>query len=160
MSMNGSSLISRLKDRLHKCPETEPEQAIIRVVIVALLVLYLHWVSAFGQVDSVSAQLVFQILAGSSVLISLLILVAIIVNPVKSVKRRVLAMALDVVFISCSVYVGGELCAPLFVVYLWVTFGYGFRYGTSYLFGSMILSIVGFATVTAFSTYWQSNYFF
>ena len=123
--MVGSSLISSLKDRLQRCPDTEPEQAIIRVIIVALLVLYLHSVNAFDRLDSVSAQLVFQILAGSSVLISFLILVAIVLNPVKSVKRRVLAMALDMIFISCSVYVGDELCAPLFVVYLWVTFGYG-----------------------------------
>ncbi|MDJ0956904.1 MAG: ATP-binding protein, partial [Arenicellales bacterium] len=55
---------------------------------------------------------------------------------------------------------GGKLGAPLFVAYLWVTFGNGFRYGRAYLFCSMFLNLFGFSVVVALSPYWQNNTFF
>lgn len=125
------------------------------MVIVTLLVLYLTWIEAFSHHES--SQFVFQILAGSSIVIALSILAAIIVRPYKSVVRRLFGMIVDMVFISVSVFVGGESTALLFVMYLWVTFGYGFRFGTNYLFASMGLSILGFSLVVALTPYWQQN---
>ncbi|MBT8436014.1 MAG: response regulator [Gammaproteobacteria bacterium] len=53
-------------------------------------------------------------------------------------------------------WTGGDH-VPLFVFYLWVTLGNGFRYGTRYLYISFGVSLVGFTLVTLFSEYWQEH---
>ena len=136
-------MLFKIKERLDRCPDTEPEQAIIRVIIVILAVSYLVWIDAFSQLPDPTTQFVFRVLAGSIIVISFLILAAIAINPVKSIPRRAFGMVVDMVFISCGIYMGGKLGAPLFVAYLWVTFGNGFRYGRTYLFCSMILNLLG-----------------
>ena len=52
---------------------------------------------------------------------------------------------------------GEEDTAPLFFIYLWVTFGCGFRFGANYLLISLALSTVGFITVLSVSDYWARN---
>jgi two-component system sensor histidine kinase RpfC len=49
---------------------------------------------------------------------------------------------------------GGEYTTPLFVIYLWITFGCGFRFGARYLIISLAISSVGFITVLAAGNYW------
>ncbi len=53
--------------------------------------------------------------------------------------------------------VSGETGAPLYVIYLWVTFGNGFRYGKPYLYHSLVWSAVGFGLVLAMNDYWVEN---
>ena len=51
----------------------------------------------------------------------------------------------------------GEYGFSMIGVFLFVTFGNGFRYGRRYLFGSQALSLVGYGCVLAFVPYWQSH---
>jgi two-component system sensor histidine kinase RpfC len=46
---------------------------------------------------------------------------------------------------------------PLFVFYLWVTLGNGFRYKLSYLWISYVVSIAGFYIAITWGEYWQQN---
>jgi signal transduction histidine kinase/HPt (histidine-containing phosphotransfer) domain-containing protein/ActR/RegA family two-component response regulator len=57
-------------------------------------------------------------------------------------------------------YALGIYGMPLFVIYLWVTFGNGFRYGARYLQTSMSLSLVGFATVLLTSEFWAEKIYY
>ncbi len=49
------------------------------------------------------------------------------------------------------------LGAPLVLIYLWITFGIGIRYGGRYLVFSAILNLLSFFTVVYFSSYWSSQ---
>jgi two-component system sensor histidine kinase RpfC len=51
----------------------------------------------------------------------------------------------------------GEYGFSMIGVFLFVTFGNGFRYGRRYLFGSQALSLIGFAGVLTFVQYWQGH---
>src|SRR5579871_3849275 len=51
----------------------------------------------------------------------------------------------------------GELAAPLFLVYVWVTLANGFRFGQRYLLLSLLLSILGFSVVLWRSDFWQQH---
>ena len=47
--------------------------------------------------------------------------------------------------------------APLYILYLWITTGYGLRYGRKYLFLGMCFSLIGFLLVIEINNYWLTN---
>jgi two-component system sensor histidine kinase RpfC len=69
----------------------------------------------------------------------------------------VIGNVVDVAGITFLMIYGGEYTAPLFGVYLWVTFGNGFRFGARYLASSLALSSAGFIIVLSTSGYWAHN---
>ena len=93
----------------------------------------------------------------SATTIALLIFAAIIRNPRPSPIRRVAGILLDMVSLSIVMYWTGGDHVPLFVFYLWVTLGNGFRYGTRYLYISFGISLIGFSIVIFGSEYWQGH---
>ena len=50
----------------------------------------------------------------------------------------------------------GSIGAPLFFIYLWITFGIGIRYGGRYLLFSAFLNFISFSAVIFYSSYWSS----
>ena len=143
-----------LRDRLGRCPDTEPEQAIIRVAIVTLVVAYLYWAGVFDA-DTTDLRVFLHRLMGVSVLaVSWGILVAIVLSPEKSIMRRFIGMLSDTGYTSYALFAGGAVGAPIFIVYFWVIFGNGFRYGNRYMFTAMLLSVAGFGIVLTSSDFW------
>lgn len=140
--------------RLRQCPDTEPEQAAIRVVIVSLVVAYLYLAGIFEGEANDLRVLLHRAVATSVLVVSWGILIAILINPKKSILRRVIGMLSDMGFTSYALYGGGATAAPLFIVYFWVIFGNGFRYGNRYLFTAMLLSVIGFSIVLLSSDFW------
>jgi two-component system sensor histidine kinase RpfC len=61
---------------------------------------------------------------------------------------------MDIVMTSIDMYYLSSYGAPLFVAYLWVMVGNGFRFGGLYLAICTILSIAGFLMVSTLSSYW------
>jgi two-component system sensor histidine kinase RpfC len=103
-----------------------------------------------------------DVLAGFSTaapffLAALLIIAWILHNPTKVVVRRYAGMLVDIVTVTYLLYVAGDFGAAFFVVYLWVTFGNGFRYGQGYLLASAVLSLVGFVGATELSPFWAAK---
>jgi len=147
----------RLRDRLKRCPDTEPEQAIIRVCIGLLVLGYLYGGGVFtsGPTDHLAG--LHRVVGLVFLSCSVLLLAAIIARPRRSVVRRLLGMGIDIGFTTYALAYTGAPGAPLFVVYLWVTFGNGFRYGTAYLKAAMAASAVGFCITLAVNDYWASN---
>lgn len=143
-----------LRDRIRRCPDTEPEQACIRVAIVTLVVAYLYWAGVFDG-DPTDLRILLHRVMGISVLIvSWGIVIAILISPQKSVLRRAIGMLSDMGYTSYALYGGGAVGSPLFIVYFWVIFGNGFRYGNRYLFAAMALSVIGFGVVLTTSDFW------
>ena len=66
-------------------------------------------------------------------------------------------MVTDFVTLSALMHWGGEPGTPLYPIFLWITFGNGFRYGVSYLASSAATSIVGFALVIVTTEYWDGQ---
>ncbi|TFH44209.1 MAG: hypothetical protein E4H01_11240 [Lysobacterales bacterium] len=85
-----------LRDHLRQCPETEPEQATIRVVIVTLVVTYLYWAGVFEGEAADLRVLLHRVMGASVLVVSWGILIAILINPEKSVLRRLIGMLSDI----------------------------------------------------------------
>ena len=65
-------------------------------------------------------------------------------------------MVTDMTMISAAMYWGRESATFLYPIYLWVTFGNGFRYGNRYLALSAGASVLGFLPLT-FTPFWRAQ---
>jgi two-component system sensor histidine kinase RpfC len=145
-------MITGLRARLVARPDSEHEQALIRVGIAAGILLY------FVVIDIATREVTQGLVVASGFLpLSLVLLAAIIVSPGVSRIRRLCAALLDAGACTFCMAVSGEAGAPLYVAYLWTIFGNGFRYGKPYLYNSLALSVLGFGFVLATNGYWVEN---
>ena len=145
--------IGKLNARLKRTGDSEPEQAKLRLVIASILVIYFCFPWGEGErfADILDSASNIIILTATS--IAFLIFAAIIRNPRPSPIRRIAGILLDMISLSIVLYWTGGDHVPLFVFYLWVTLGNGFRYGTTYLYISFGVSLFGFTAVTLGSDY-------
>lgn len=151
-----NSWLHRLKARLAKTGDSEPEQAIkVRLTIGLGIIIYfcLPWGQEKGFLETLLSlpsltTLLYYCLA-------LGIALAIIVNPKPSPVRRVFGMLIDLCALSILMFFAGEESVFLFVLYLWVILGNGFRYGVRYLYISFAIGIVGFTVAVLGGEYWQ-----
>ena len=134
-------------------PGREVEQGFVRVIIVTAV--YAYFLLSFRSADPPSQEL----LVGASALwvAALGIFAAILVRPEKSVARRVFSIAFDMGAITWCMYSAGAVGAPLYPLYLWVTFGNGFRFGLPYLYLSSALALIGFSIVIALTPFWHQH---
>lgn len=136
--------------------DTEPEQAIkIRLTIGLVVLLYfgLPW----GPEDRFLSTLVStpSLITMAYYAGALMIAIAIFLNPRPSPARRVAGILLDLTSLSILMFYSGDESVFLFVLYLWVILGNGFRYGTRYLYISLAVGLVGFSTAVSTGAYWQ-----
>lgn len=156
-SANENRLLTTIVGRIKQCPDSEPEQAGIRVCIVTFVMVYLLKANGFQSWDEDPVAMFNLCFMASVVIFSWVIVASIAVRPQKSVTRRVIGMIADLGATSYGLIATGTIGAPLYIVYLWVTFGNGFRYGNQYLFLATVLSVVGFMSVLLISDYWAAN---
>lgn len=137
-------LLARLRNR----PDSEHEQAIIRMAIVGLFCLFFYIQGSFP----------IFLLAFAYLLFAIMLFAWILIFPDKSVLRRLLGIIGDMGVTSAGMILpGNEDGAPLIAVYLWVITGNGFRYGPNYLLFSTIIASVGFLSVVAVNPYWAEH---
>lgn len=153
-----TSNLQRLQKRLQKTGDSEPEQAIkLRLTIGIFLVLYYSfpWYGdhSFKQTFFSLPSLIALNYYAWAVIIAL----AIVHNPRPSPPRRVMGILLDLLSLSAVMYLAGANSVPLFVLYLWVILGNGFRYGTRYLWISLGVSLLGFIPAILWGSYWELN---
>jgi two-component system sensor histidine kinase RpfC len=148
---------SRLDNRLKRTGDPEPGQAKLRLAIGILLVGYfcLPWGSdeSFSEAIASLPSLITIFYYSSA----LAIFIAIVLYPVASPVRRIFGAALDMISLSIVMFHAGGDSAPLFVLYLWVILGNGFRYGTGYLYISQGIGIAGFLAAIMWGGYWQEH---
>jgi two-component system sensor histidine kinase RpfC len=147
----------RLRERLKQIPDTEPEQAIVRVCVGIFVLGYLYSGGVFSQAHDDPLSGAHQLVGGLFLACAIAVLLAIIAWPRQSVARRLVGMAVDIGFTTYAMAMTGAPAAPLFVVYLWVTFGNGFRFGSRYLKIAMLASACGFCVTLWVSEYWLNN---
>lgn len=149
--------LSDLRRRLVARPDSEHEQAAVRVVIVALLFLYVV-VHAYEEAPGDDHALMLVAIGSGYLAISLVILAAIVARPAPSPARRIVAMITDFSALSGFMHAGGEATAPFYAVYLWITLGNGFRYGLPYLAASVAAAAVGFSAVIVTTDFWLQEW--
>jgi len=140
--------------QLEHRPDSEHEQAMLRMIIGLMLLAYvlspLYSADYGAALDHV--QWAMGLFAGFSVAVYLWVLFSQGVKP----ARRLLGMAGDLGTTSFILAIGGEGATVFIAVYLWVTIGNGFRYGMPYLYASAGLSCLGFSLVLAFGDFWAT----
>ncbi|MHB1214284.1 MAG: ATP-binding protein [Thiobacillus sp.] len=147
-------VLQRLFKRARSRPDTEFQQALIRIVIGFLFLAYFSSdLATLDYVARVTAQIVSIVFTALAVLIAVLSLISLTGSP----SRRVVAMLMDYATCSFLLTTTGEAGSPLLIVYLWVTLGNGFRYGVAYLYAATAMAITGFLLVLAYSPYWSSH---
>jgi len=138
------SILARLQARLAARPDTEHEQAIVRLLVVGLFFLYFLPQAFTGLETHDRADLHFVLAMVCTLLLAGAVFGWICLFPASSPARRVAAAVLDAGSITFFMYHTGEYGTPLYIVYLWIIIGNGFRYGKPYLYNSLALSIAGF----------------
>jgi two-component system sensor histidine kinase RpfC len=150
--MPGASLLRWMRARLAARPDTEHEQAIMRLVVGALVALYL----LPGAIAQDLESTIFVMLGYLAV--AILIFGHIIVAPGESPARRVLGALADVATLTWVMAFLGERAAPLFLVYIWFTLANGFRFGARYLLLSLAISVAGILILLWTGEFWQDNF--
>ena len=147
------SHIKKTLQRAAKTPGREHEQAVIRLIIGISVYLYITatHLDDFQVFHNVSIEILVYISLGIA------LLAWIYARPEKTPSRYVASTIVDIVGLSVAIHLGEEWGAALYPLYLWVTFGYGFRYGNPYLALSAVLSIFGFIAVYLTTHFWQQH---
>lgn len=155
-----SAIKNLIQARLSNRPDSEHEQAIIRVVIGLCAFLYFLGAASFSNVANRETASTAMAVSATFTLFALLILAVILFRPGRSPARRLTGTTGDIAATSIVLALGGEVATPLIGAYLWVIMGNGFRYGSQYLYASTGLAIVGFATAIALNPFWSKHLVF
>jgi two-component system, sensor histidine kinase RpfC len=148
-----------LRRRLKARSDSEHEQAILRIVIVALVLAYMG--ATYSRADTAAGPghgelLLLQGLAASLVL-AVALFAAICIWPLPNIPRRAVGMLADAGAATFCMFLAGESGVSMVGVYLFITFGNGFRYGRPYLFACQALCLAGYCGVLLSAPYWQAH---
>ena len=147
--------VALARARLASRPDTEHEQAIVRLLVGLLLGAYLLPeglnVPEWSALEPYYGTYVAYLLA------SIAILGWILGSNAISHTRRCVAILADVATVTWFMWYFGEKALPLIMVYVWVTLANGFRYGPRYLGVTLAASLAGLVTVIATTDFWQRH---
>ena len=150
-------LLERLKERFASRPDTEHEQAFMRLVVGLVLFLYLL-PEAVSRADGTGqAGLAFLGVMLAFLAVGAGILASILIAPGVSPTRRVIGVLIDAATVTFFMAESGAHGLPLFLIYIWITLANGFRFGPAYLMISLGASLAGFGTVLAVSPFWHQH---
>ena len=151
-----ASPLQTLRDRFQGRPDSEHGQALTRLAITVVFLVYLAGAASFGA--GTSAELLPALaVVGVEALVGIGLLLAIARQPGVSHGRRVIGMLADYGAVGALMFLLGEVTAPLYVVLMWVTIGNGLRYGTGFLYKAIGLATVAFLAVILATPYWRAN---
>jgi two-component system sensor histidine kinase RpfC len=135
---------------------TEFEQSMLRIAGVSLFSLYALYLAHTGKLPDKNINLLMSY--GAFYLPASFFVCVFIAKDIFSSKvRQHSGIILDIVSITICLIYFSEYGMPLFVVYLWVIIGNGFRYGFRKLIFSTFLSMLGFGIVVGLAPYWKSD---
>lgn len=142
--------LSRLRERFAARRDTEHEQAILRMLVGLVLSFYVFFTAQERDAAFWISFCLFHLCAGG-------IFASIIMRPAVSPVRRVFGAMVDSATAAYFMVQSGFAGVPLFMVFLWITFGNGFRFGGRYLLITLGLSMAAFSIVLAVSPFWQQH---
>ncbi len=150
------SLKQWYKNVAAKCDVLELEQARLRIILCSAFLIYVAIDLSYSATISQGEVLGFKCLMPFLAL-STLLYFSILLQKGKAYIRRLIGAWLDIAGTTLFMSLTSDIGVILFGVYLWVTFGNGFRYGNKYLYHCQALSIVGFIISLLLSPYWKEH---
>jgi two-component system sensor histidine kinase RpfC len=146
-----------VRARLGNRADSEHEQALIRVAILTVFFLYLlpEALQRGADTGSLEKSLFLPMLGWMAFAAG--IFAAIAISPGASPVRRLFGAVVDSATVSYFMAQTGVNGLPLYVVYLWLIVGNGFRYGKFYLLSTLVLSGIGFSVVLYTNPFWQAH---
>jgi two-component system sensor histidine kinase RpfC len=142
--------------RFRDAPRAELEQSLLRVAIPAAVMIYIGADALIG--DPLTANEKNALWFAIGFFLFAIGLAGFVLNATgDSVARRLFGIFVDNAANTIYLLVAGEAGAFVFGIYLFVTFGNGFRYGRLYLRVSQALSILGFTLVLYASPFWSAH---
>jgi diguanylate cyclase (GGDEF)-like protein len=132
-------LFATVRERLAGRSDSEHIQALVRIVIAILGLLYVMYINASEKLTVGQTHVPPLVLLVVSVSIGIFLLI--VIWPQASPSRRLIGMVFDFGMTSYFMYVMEDNGILFFPVYLWVTIGNGLRYGARYLYTAMAMLI-------------------
>jgi two-component system sensor histidine kinase RpfC len=137
--------LTHIVDRFRNREDSEHQQAFVRVIIGIALSAYLL-PKAIEQQNFYFIW--FNLITNCS---AAFIPIWIYFKPAKSGIRRVFGIATDTITLTLLMFLKGEHWMVFYVLFIWTTSGYGFRFGQQYLVVSFLFSLLGLFVVAFFS---------
>jgi two-component system sensor histidine kinase RpfC len=144
-----------LRARFSNRPDSEHEQALVRLALVIVVVSYAKFIGPATPAQAAAFPWFYLAFAVESV-VGIGILVAIAVYPGIAHVRRGIGMIADYSCMAAAMYLLGDLMAPMYIVMMWVTIGNGLRYGARYLLAASLVATGTFSAVALASEFWRS----
>ena len=146
-------------DVLHKIGDREYEILLNRLGFCVFFAIFLYIDSFYTHAES---QIILNKLKHIHIIYLLIAWVLVghlWITQRRSVPRRIVAILADITAITTGMAIGGEYTAIGYVLYLWVIFGNGLRFGTNYLLFAMVASLIGGTCVVILNPFWNSHLF-
>ena len=152
------AILARIHARFASRPDSEHGQALVRIAVLSVVLLYLLLSRPHGNDESthqgyilVLGMVAFGFTVGS------LLIGWIALRPGVSHLRRIIGMASDYGLMAAAMVRLGEPLAWVYVIILWVTIGNGLRFGHRYLVAAVGAAVTSFGIVLLLSDYWTRN---
>ncbi|MCD5978256.1 Sensor histidine kinase/response regulator [Pseudomonas savastanoi pv. glycinea] len=134
----------------------ELNQATIRLILAGCVIAYVVVVGLVPGLVLEHYRLIIGYYTGVLVF-SLILRMHIVSYPGVYLTRRLLAMVHDYIGISVGLVLGGEATLPLFSLMVWVTLGYGMRFGSRYLATAAVMALLSILITYQLTPYWQAQ---
>ncbi|MEO5626328.1 MAG: ATP-binding protein [Dokdonella sp.] len=151
-----TSAFASVRARYARRPDSEHQQAIIRLGILGVVLVYLCGVGSITGLENPALRTVLWFVAFES-LAGAVILALIALRPGVSHPRRIAGMLLDYTMMGAAMHLMGSHLAPVYVLYLWVTIGNGLRFGERFLLIAVALASLSFLAVITLTPYWRET---
>jgi two-component system, sensor histidine kinase RpfC len=136
--------------RLRESPDREYEMSFNRIAFFVVICGYTLWAEPSSAREAISSMMLFAVVSAG-------IVVHILARPRQSTVRRVIAMISDLGTTSLQLHFGGEISSVFFPLYLWITFGNGFRFGLWFLHIATAISVTCFGAVILTTPFWRDD---
>lgn len=136
--------------------DTERAQAGVRMIFMSVAACYIVILYHLALIDPALVWKVF-LLEGVFSVAATLIWFDIRRRPGSYRGRRLITMLTDYAGITVVLACGGAAMLPVYAILIWVTIGYGLRYGSGYLLLATLLALLSLSVAASLSAYWQSQ---
>ncbi|MGH8085626.1 MAG: ATP-binding protein [Lysobacter sp.] len=151
MNPSLSWLVARLSQR----SDSEHGQAMIRIAVLSVVLVYLLVHGSGAGPDAAASYVLALVFVGFAVGVGLI--GWIVALPGRSDLRRGIGMLADYGLMTAAMIRMGEPLGWVYVILLWVTIGNGLRFGNRYLIAAIVAAFLSFGMVVASTDYWQQN---
>lgn len=138
--------------------DTEFNQCFVRMLLSSCAVFYVEAIASKSY-DMTGESSFFTVILWSVLYLSIAIAIALatFLRPGHSQPRRLIAIALDYAGIAILMTISGPGALPIYAIIVWITVGYGIRFGAGYMIIAAIASMICLASIITINPYLRLN---